>query len=143
MDANEYLAQIHEAKGRISALKVRKRAYEGMADSIPTHPLDEPKTQKSRTNPQAPFVRWMDRILEAGKAIDEAEAELKRLTDEAMGIIRRMESPEHQGILVRRYFDEMSWDDICLELSISRSTCWRWHREALREFGKTMKDETR
>ena len=138
MDGYKYLSQISKLRKKVEALKVRKRAYEEMADSIPTHPLDEPVVQKTKEN-KAPFIKWIDKIWDVEKLIEEAETELKKLTLEAMGIIGKIKNVDYQNILVLRYINEFAWEDVCLQLNISRATCWRWHSFALTEFEKYLK----
>ena len=142
MDGYKYLSEISKLRRRLDSLLTRKRAYERMADSIPTHPFDEPVVQKSKTDNNAPFVKWIDKILNVDKDIKETETELKKYTLKALGMIGKVKNPNYQNILVLRYVNEMAWEDIAMELDITRQTCWRWHIIALSEFEKENENVT-
>ena len=142
MDGSKYLSELSHMRRRLDSLLTRKRAYEAMADGIPTHPFDEPVIQKSKTDNNAPFVKWMDKILTIDKEIADAETELKKYTLRVLGMIGKIENTNYQNVLLLRYVNEMRWEDIATELCITRQTCWRWHHSALTEFEEKNKDVT-
>ena len=141
MDGYKYLSQISRLKRKIVALEIRRRTFEELADSIPTHPIDEPRVQKDNTKAQVPFVKWIDKIWDVEKAIEEAEAELKEITNHSLAAIGRIDNADYQNILILRFMNEMRWEDIASELNISYSTCKRWYNFALTEFEKLNGDE--
>ena len=111
MDGYKYLSELSHMRRRLDSLLTRKRAYEALADGIPTHPFDEPVIQKSKTDNNAPFVKWMDKILTIDKEIADTEAELKKYTLRTLGMIGKIEkaildanvglTPSNNGEIIR------------------------------------------
>lgn len=140
MDAYKFLSQISKTRKKIEALQTRKRMYEELANSIPGGNYDEPVVQKSRDN-KAPFIKWIDKIMDVENKIAELEKELKSLINKSITMIGKIENEDYQNILVMRFINEMMWEDISKEISVSYSTCKRWYYFALTEFEKLNADE--
>ncbi len=140
MDAYKYLAQISKLRKKLEALKTRKRTFEELANSIPGGSYDEPIVQKTREN-KAPFIKWIDKIMEVDKKISEISTQLNELVAEALSKINKIENEQYQNILVMRFISEMVWEEIAEELDVSYSTVKRWYYFALTEFEKMNGDE--
>ena len=132
MDASEYLHRVASARKKADGLRRQQRILEQMANNVPGGTFDEPKPQGKGTS-QAPFVKWIDRILDAEKAANDAESEFRMLAAEAVGAIRKMQTLPLQNLLIMRYVEGSAWEDIADSLGIVRQTCWRWHGAALFE----------
>lgn len=140
MDGYKYLSQISKLRKKIDALRTRRRMYEELANSIPGGNYDEPVVQKTRDN-KAPFIKWIDKIIDVDNKIAEFEKELKDLINSSIRMIGKIENEDYQNILMMRFINEMMWEDIASELAVSYSTCKRWYYFALTEFEKLNGDE--
>ena len=141
MDASEYLHRVVSARKRAEGLEFQHKRLEQAANNVPGGTFDEPRASSGQRG-QAPFVRFIDRILEAEKAAEEARAESDSLTAEAVGLIRKMPTVPYQNLLIMRYIDGCAWEEVCDALSITRQTCWRWQGLALGELDAALKEVT-
>jgi len=131
MEAKDFLKEPSRIARRIESLKIKKAEFETLANSIPGGNYDQPVVQKSHDN-KAPFVRWIDKILEVEKKIEEAEKELNKVKSEVLAAIEKIPNEDYQNLLIMRYLNECTWDEICDKLYISLSTVKRWHWDALK-----------
>ena len=130
MTSKEFLQRPMRLKWRIDALKLQKEQYEELANSIPGGNYDKPVVQKTRSN-EAPFIKWIDKIMDIEKKIESVEAEYETAKAAVVKAIEQLPNPDHQTILIMRYLNEYSWADICDKLYISLSTAKRWHWDAI------------
>ena len=130
MTSKEFLQRPMRLKGRIESLELQKEQFEELADSIPGGNYDKPVIQKTRSN-QAPFIKWIDKIMEAEKKIDELKGECETAKAEVMVAIEKLPNTDYQTVLIMRYLNEYSWTYICEKLYVSLSTAKRWHWDAL------------
>lgn len=130
MTSKEFLQRPMRLKGRIESLELQKEQFEELADSIPGGNYDKPVIQKTRSN-QAPFIKWIDKIMEAEKKIDELKGEYETAKAEVMASIEKLPNTDYQTVLIMRYLNEYSWTYICEKLYVSLSTAKRWHWDAL------------
>ena len=130
MTSKEFLQRPMRLKWRIDALKLQKEQYEELANSIPGGNYDKPVVQKTRSN-EAPFIKWIDKIMDIEKKIESLEAEYETAKAEVVKAIEKLPNPDYQTILIMRYLNEYSWADICDKLYISLSTAKRWHWDAI------------
>ena len=130
MTSKEFLQRPMRLKGRIESLELQKEQFEELADSIPGGNYDKPVIQKTRSN-QAPFIKWIDKIMEAEKKIDELKGEYETAKAEVMVAIEKLPNTDYQTVLIMRYLNEYSWTYICEKIYVSLSTVKRWHWDAL------------
>lgn len=130
MTSKEFLQRPMRLRWRIDALKLQKEQYEELANSIPGGNYDKPVVQKTRSN-EAPFIKWIDKIMDIEKKIESMEAEYETAKAAVVKAIEQLPNPDHQTILIMRYLNEYSWADICDKLYISLSTAKRWHWDAI------------
>lgn len=130
MTSKEFLQRPMRLKGRIESLELQKEQFEELADSIPGGNYDKPVIQKTRSN-QAPFIKWIDKIMEAEKKIEELKGEYETAKAEVMVAIEKLPNTDYQTVLIMRYLNEYSWTYICEKLYVSLSTAKRWHWDAL------------
>ena len=130
MTSKEFLQRPMRLRWRIDALKLQKEQYQELANSIPGGNYDKPVVQKTRSN-EAPFIKWIDKIMDVEKKIESLEAEYETAKAEVVKAIEKLPNPDYQTILIMRYLNEYSWADICDKLYISLSTAKRWHWDAI------------
>lgn len=130
MTSKEFLQRPMRLKSRIESLELQKEQFEELADSIPGGNYDKPVIQKTRSN-QAPFIKWIDKIMEVEKKIEELNGEYETAKAEVMAAIEKLPNTDHQTVLIMRYLNEYSWTYICEKLYVSLSTAKRWHWDAI------------
>ncbi len=130
MTSKEFLQKPMKIYHRIEQLRLKKQMYEELADSTPGGNYDKPYVQKTRSN-QAPFIKWLDKIMDVDKEIETQEKEYKRVEAIVIAAIEKLPNADHQAILLMRYLNEYSWTYICEKLFVSLSTAKRWHWDAI------------
>lgn len=82
-------------------------------------------------NLDAPFVKWIYKKIDAEAKLKEMVQDLEQKTSVLSGYLERLETPEHQMVLMYRYVLDMPWDEIPAVMSYSISSVYRLHRDAL------------
>lgn len=141
MEVREFLLRPSRLQKKINSLNLLKATYEELADSTPGVNYDKPFSQSNRSL-QAPFVKWIDKIMQVEKKIEEAEAELAKAKADVVAAIEKIPNQDYQNLLVLRYLNGCTWDDICSSLYISKPTGYRWHLDALDKIEVPNEDES-
>ena len=130
MDKKTYLCRYHNLLERIERKKEYIDFCQKRADSIPG-----PKYGERVNNPspslEAPYVKWVYRGIEAEEELKQLEAKAEGTKHEIETAISELEDEEMQMVLVYRYIDWMSWEEISGKIYCSLATVYRKHREAL------------
>ena len=137
MTPREYLSQVFRIEQRIKAKEIKSAEFENLADSIPGPNYDGIKVDHSRRT-DAPFVYWIEKKAEVDEQIRNLRARQSVLKGEIMTAIEKLENEEYQSLLVMRYFNFRTWEDVAYELSVSLATVKRRHTKALEEIGEKM-----
>ena len=130
MTSKEFLQKPMRIQHRIEQLQLKRQTFEELANSIPGGNYDKPLVQKTR-NTQAPFIKWIDKIMEVEKEIEKLEEELEVAKAEVIKAIEKLDNADYQTLLIMRYLNEYSWTSICEKMYVSLSTAKRWHWEAI------------
>ena len=130
MTPREYLSQVFRIEQRIKAKEIKSAEFENLADSIPGPNYDGIKVDHSRRT-DAPFVYWIEKKAEVDEQIRNLRKKQSVLKGEIMTAIEKLENEEYQSLLVMRYFNFRTWEDIADELCVSIATVYRWHSTAL------------
>ena len=130
MTSKEFLQKPMRIQHRIEQLQLKRKTFEELADSIPGGNYDKPLVQKTR-NTQAPFIKWIDKIMEVEKEIEKLEEEFEISKAEVIKAIEKLDNADYQTLLIMRYLNEYSWTSICEKMYVSLSTAKRWHWEAI------------
>lgn len=111
-------------------MKDRAAYYDSMSMTIPG-----PCYDKIGTNPspsfEAPFIKWLIKLDEIKRDIVKKDEELKNLKSEALLKIEALDNEDYKTILIERYFNGMTWDEIAKKVYASKATVKRWHEESL------------
>ena len=130
MTNKEFLQKPMRIQHRIEQLQLKRQTFEELANSIPGGNYDKPLIQKTR-NTQAPFIKWIDKIMEVEKEIEKLEEEFEVAKAEVIKAIEKLDNADYQTLLIMRYLNEYSWTSICEKMYVSLSTAKRWHWEAI------------
>ena len=156
MNAKEYLEQIRELEHKIYCMKLRSEYYDKMSLSIPGPTYGEKIGFNPNRNTEAPFMKWLikkdeiDReiiklvgklnllkaealvkIEELTTSLNSKEEEIKNLKADALLKIEALDNEDYKVILIERYFNHKTWNEIALKIYASEKTVRRWHENAL------------
>lgn len=129
MNAKEYLSQAMHIDQRISSkleqvMKLREAATKATA------------TLSDMPRPDSPNIQAMEsticKIVDLEREINEDVDRLIDLKAEARRVINRLADPDQQLILELRYLCYKQWVEIMADLSISETSVYRIHGEALK-----------
>lgn len=129
-EVKQFLSKPYRISHRIEQLEITKHEYEILSNSIPGGNYDQPVVQKTR-DLKAPFVKWIDKKMEVESKIRELEEELNKVKAEVLAAIEKVQNQDYRNVLIMRYLNNCTWEDICSKLYVSLSTVKRWHWDAL------------
>lgn len=135
MTAKEYLQEISKYKRMIEAkIKQRKKLRESLT-YIEGISYEKDRVQSSSHDKLSESViRVVDMDREIENAIEQYNEELMRRVDQ----INSLAKAEFIEILTERYVDELSFEQIAVNINYSYHYTCQLHGEALREFQKNL-----
>ncbi|WMJ87772.1 hypothetical protein [Anaerocolumna sp. MB42-C2] len=138
MNAKEYFRQISRMESLISTKKQHVDALKTLAYSIGAPNLSGmPKNPSGSISPMADAVcKALD--LEAEIRKDEYLLQEKKVF--ILELIRSIENCDCQAVLIKRYFDHRSWDDIAVSMFYSTRWIYKLHGRALEEIDRKLKE---
>ena len=129
MTVKEYLRQAYRLDQKINSDLGEMAALREMASSVSSPQLSE-RVQTSR-NPDAPFVRCIEKIMDLENRINQEVDLLVDLKDEIRAVITTVEDTDERMVLKYRYVHNYTWEQIGNELHADSRTVRRWHGKAL------------
>lgn len=129
MTAYEYLNQVYYIDRKIKFDLMELEELRARATSISSPSFGE--KVKSTAKTEAPFVRELERIWKQEAKVNAELNELEAKREEVKSAIERLENKDERFILLYRYINRMTWEEIGLEMSMSERTVRRYHRSAL------------
>ena len=129
MTAYEYLNQVYYIDRKIKFDLMELEELRARATSISSPSFGE--KVKSTAKTEAPFVRELERIWKQEAKVNAELNELEAKRAEGKSAIERLENKDERFILLYRYINRMTWEEIGLEMSMSERTVRRYHRSAL------------
>lgn len=130
MTAREYLEQIGYLKRKIHYLELEAEEYERLSLSIPG-PNYEREIVDCTRNLEAPFVKWLDKKFETIEKIKKTQTKLEEVKMVAADAISKLDNVEYRLVLTYRYFDGLTWPEICIKVNFAKQTVYRYHLIAL------------
>lgn len=140
MTAKQYLSQVYRLDERINSKLEQLGQLKTMATNI-TSNLSEVCVQKTYNNYQmedtiVKIIKQEQEINDEIDALVDLKAEIRHMVDKVSGI-------DHRLLLEKRYLVFEDWSQIAMELNWSVQHTFRLHNEALREFEKVLKLESK
>ena len=132
MRVETYLSQGRMLNQRINYQLKKLGELKNAACSLPAVTIRKDKVQSS-TDGDAPFVRALIRVEEMEERINREIDMLADLKEEIMGVIGQVDSEELQMVLIYRYLEGMTWEEIGNLFHAGRTTVKRWHRKAIEQ----------
>ena len=131
MDARKYLSQARLLNSRI-------RSYENELEYIntialgPSGPSYGPNKIKQSPSLEAPFVRYIDKIMELEKIIHNEIGKLIELKKDIARTIAEVGDAKLEIILRERYINCRNWEDIAIDLAYSQVYLFKLHQKAIK-----------
>ena len=135
MTAKGYLSQAWSIKLRIESMTEMLEFLRSAAEYIPSQLSDMPHsaTRNIHKNEDA-IIRYVD----FEKRI---QAERDKLSD-VMAAIENINDPAAQAVIVKRYIERKTWDNIAVETYVSLRQVHRLHQSVLDDLENRIKDGT-
>ena len=131
MNAKEYLSRYHDTEQKIIRMQAEVDEYIRLANSIPGMNFDAIRVDGTKSL-DAPFVKWINRALDNELLIADMKRNLPIIKGEIISLIDELDDEQHKMVLIQRYIDWLSWNEIAAKMYVSLSTIKRWHRTALK-----------
>jgi DNA-directed RNA polymerase specialized sigma subunit len=106
------------------------KEYERLANSIPGMSFDAIRVDGKKSL-DAPFTKWIHKAMEKELQITDLQKKLQTVKCEIITAIDELEDMELRKILIYRYIDWNSWNEMAAKMYISYSTARRYHDKAI------------
>ena len=124
------IEEIKQLRNKIKGQKELINYYEQMSHSLGGSDYSTERVDCTR-DLRAPFEKWIYKKIDAEEKLKSFEEALAIKLDELSAAIEKIESHNHQLVLISRYLNDMRWEDIPSDLGYSASSIYRLHREGL------------
>jgi DNA-directed RNA polymerase specialized sigma subunit len=141
MNAKEYLSRYHDTEQKIIRMQAEVDEYIRLANSIPGMNFDAIRVDGTKSL-EAPFVKWIDRALDNEVLIADMRKNLPIIKGEIISLIDELDDEQHKMVLIQRYINWLSWNEIAAKMFISYSTSRRLHDKAMALIKMPAKTET-
>jgi len=129
MTAKEYLSRYHKMVTQIKSMKLEVVEFKRLANSLPSMNFDSIRVDETKKH-EAPFIKWIDKIIDKELHIRKLEERLPIVKSEIIQTIDSLENPDLKRLLIFRYIDSLSWNEISNQMFVSTSTLKRRHIKA-------------
>ena len=124
------VSEVQRLRFRISKQKELIEYYDQMSYTLGGSDYSRERVDCTR-DLRAPFEKWIYKKIGAEEKLKSFEEALTIKLDELSAAIEKIESHNHQLVLISRYLNDMRWEDIPSDLGYSASSIYRLHREGL------------
>lgn len=132
MQIRDYLSRYHYTKEKIKQMEEEIEEFIRLANSIPGISFDQIRVDGTKSL-KAPFEKWIQKTLENEQHILQMKRKLSIIKGEVISMIDKLDDSKFKRILIYRYIDWLSWNEIAKNLVYSSSTIRRWHEKALNQ----------
>ena len=129
MNVKEFLERAVHLDAMINSEMAELGGLRRLSMKVGSSNLNERVTHS--TPNETPFAKWVERIVDKEREINEKIYKLVAVKLEISNFIEGIENHEWQSLLRNRYVLCMSWPDIAVEMKYSLSTVQRLHKKIL------------
>lgn len=130
MQAKQYLKQAHRLNELIQCSQQELADLRLLSVSIPGIDYSKDRVQTSPSG-DAGYTKIVAKIIELENAINADIEKMLSLKLEIRTVINAVQDNEERLLLMCRYLNFMSWEDVCDEMNVSMRTAHRIHAAAL------------
>ncbi len=138
MNAKEHFRQISRMEAFISTKNQRANALRALASSAGSSNLSGMPKNPSRS--LSPMTDAICKALDLEAEIHKDEFRLQEKKVFLLELIGTIESCDYQTVLIKRYFENLSWDDIASRMFYSTRWIYKLHGRALEEIDKKLSE---
>ena len=131
MTAHDYLNQVYFLNRKIKYDLVCLETLRELSCSISSPNWGERVSGTRSTD--APFVRALEKIWDKEAEINAELTRLNALKEEIQAVIEQVPDVDERFVLLYRYVQNMTWEDIALELNLSVSSVRRFCSRGLKK----------
>lgn len=132
MTAKEYLQQAYRLNELIDSDAQELERLRELAGKVGGSNFGE-RVQTSR-NADPSFVKYLGDIIEMEEKLQKELYDLVMLKKQMLSTLEKMNNRDERLLLTYRYMDNVSWEEIAGNLSVSMRTVHRIHSSALQNF---------
>lgn len=132
MTAKEYLQQAYRLNELIDSDAQELERLRELSGKVGGSNFGE-RVQTSR-NADPSFVKYLGDIIEMEEKLQKELYELVMLKKQMLSALEKMNNRDERLLLTYRYMDNVSWEEIAGNLSVSMRTVHRIHSSALQNF---------
>lgn len=129
MTPHEYLSQYKTYARRIRFNLIQIDSLKAMTYIISSSSFGERLGGTRSTEP--PYVKALEQYWVQEQKLLAENAVLEKRKSEIIAAINVLENEDEKFILLHRYINNMTWEDIAAELCLSLSSVHRWSKKAL------------
>ncbi|MFX3645096.1 sigma factor-like helix-turn-helix DNA-binding protein [Streptococcus suis] len=132
MEIKEYLSQSYRLNQRIESNLLEIERLKEMSLSVSAICYDREVVQTTRST-EAYFVKCLAKIDELRIEIDEEVKLMVELKKQIRDTIMNVENMDEKMVLVYRYIQNHTWEQIGEKLNADARTIRRWHGKAIKK----------
>ena len=132
MEIKEYLSQSYRLNQRIESNLLEIERLKDMSLSVSAICYDREVVQTTRST-EAYFVKCLAKIDELRLEIDEEVKLMVELKKQIRDTIMNVENIDEKMVLVYRYIQNHTWEQIGEKLNADARTIRRWHGKAIKK----------
>ena len=136
MTAKEYLGRAKNIDRKIRLAHEEIARLRKLSKSITAPVTTEDKVQYSK-NTEAPFVRYVEKIIGKEEELKAEAEELSRIHIETLQAIDTLNDLEERMVLKCKYLYDYSWTETAQALHMGQSSAIRLYQRALRNFTRS------
>lgn len=137
MSAKEFLERARHLDDAINSQVAELTHLRELSMKISSSRLEE---RIDHSAPQeAPFVKWVERIVDKEKEINEEIDRLVAIKLEISCFIDKIDNPQWQRLLRSRYVLCKEWTEVAEEMGYGISSVYRIHKQIMDFLGKEVK----
>lgn len=136
MTNKDYLSQVYHLELKIKQLMLRSKEFERLSFTVPGSNYDRIRVDGTH-NQEAPYVKWIVKKSEVDGKIAFLQKDLDRLKVEILQVIEKLDNEDYKNVLIMRYLDTLTWEEIASKMYYSVATVKRWHNKALEKINVT------
>lgn len=137
MRVKEFLGRALQIDDMINSEMAELDSLRRLSMNIGGSRLDERVTHSAPN--EAPFAKWVERIVDKEKEVNEKIDRLVAIKMEISEFIDKVQNARWQRLLRTRYVMCKSWPDVAVEMNCGLSTVFRIHKKILENLEKESK----
>lgn len=134
MEAKEELNELGKIKNKIRSKELMIKTYRELATGLGAVSYED--VIKHKNNSEDPISSALTKVMDLELELINLNQEYNLQKIKIMDVIDKIENADYQTILIKRYFQRETWEEIASSLYCSRSGVFKMHKKALEEYSR-------